>query len=88
MNKPAKSCSKLALAVAAAVSAASIAVVKQADAAQMERCYGIALAGQNDCAGGNHECAGRATKDYDPASFKWVAKGTCNQIRAGLRRRQ
>jgi uncharacterized membrane protein len=46
----------------------------------MERCYGVALAGQNDC--GSSEpanCAGSATKDYDPLAFKNVPVGTCTQ---------
>ena len=42
-----------------------------------EMCYGVALKGQNDCAAGAHSCAGTATIDYDPASFKLVAVGTC-----------
>ncbi len=44
---------------------------------KFEECYGVALAGQNDCAAGAHSCAGTATMDYDPASFKLVPKGTC-----------
>jgi uncharacterized membrane protein len=45
-----------------------------------ETCYGVALKGQNDCAAGAHSCAGTATIDYDPASFKLVAKGTCTTM--------
>ena len=44
---------------------------------KFEECYGVALAGQNDCAAGAHSCAGTSTVDYDPASFKLVPKGTC-----------
>ena len=36
---------------------------------KFEECYGVALAGQNDCAAGAHSCAGTSTVDYDPASF-------------------
>jgi uncharacterized membrane protein len=43
-------------------------------------CFGVALKGQNDCAGGGHSCAGHSTADYDPASFKLVAKGTCTTM--------
>ncbi|MGL4768387.1 MAG: BufA1 family periplasmic bufferin-type metallophore [Formosimonas sp.] len=44
-----------------------------------EKCYGIALAGKNDCASktGSHSCAGQATKDKDPNEWKLVEKGTC-----------
>lgn len=45
-----------------------------------EMCYGVALAGQNDCAGAGHSCAGHQTVDYDPTSFKLVAKGTCTAM--------
>ena len=43
-----------------------------------ENCYGIAKAGQNDCANlsGTHSCAGQA-KDSDAAEWKYVAKGSC-----------
>jgi uncharacterized membrane protein len=45
-----------------------------------EPCYGVALKGQNDCAAGAHSCAGTSTVDYDPQSFKLVAKGTCTTM--------
>ena len=45
-----------------------------------EMCYGVALKGQNDCAATAHSCAGHSTVDYDPASFKLVAKGTCTTM--------
>ena len=44
-----------------------------------EKCYGIAKAGQNDCGTAKHSCAGKATKDNDPAEWKYVAAGTCAQ---------
>ncbi len=47
---------------------------------KFEECYGVALAGQNDCAAGAHSCAGTSTVDYDPASFKLVPKGTCTSM--------
>ena len=45
--------------------------------AEQEKCYGVAMKGQNDCAAGKHNCAGHSMTDYDPASFKLVPKGTC-----------
>jgi uncharacterized membrane protein len=42
-----------------------------------EKCFGISLRGQNDCAAGAHSCAGSSTVDYDGQSFKLVPKGTC-----------
>ena len=47
-----------------------------------EQCYGIAKAGQNDCASptGAHSCAGQAKKDDAPDDWKYVAKGTCKSL--------
>lgn len=44
-----------------------------------EKCYGIALAGENGCGNlaGTHSCQGQATVDYDPGEWAYVAKGTC-----------
>ena len=48
-----------------------------------EKCYGIAKAGQNDCANlaGTHSCAGQNKVDNDPGEFKYVAKGTCKDMK-------
>ena len=50
--------------------------------ASKEKCFGIAKAGQNDCANlsGTHSCAGQAKTDNDPADWKFVPKGTCKQL--------
>ncbi|MEO8156359.1 MAG: DUF2282 domain-containing protein [Betaproteobacteria bacterium] len=47
-----------------------------------EKCYGIAKAGQNDCANatGTHSCAGQASTDNAPAEWNYVAKGTCDKL--------
>lgn len=51
----------------------------------MEKCYGIAKAGKNDCASktASHACAGQSTKDGDKMSFLVVPKGTCDKIVGG-----
>jgi uncharacterized membrane protein len=47
----------------------------------MEKCYGVAKAGQNDCAAGpGTTCAGTSVRDYQGNSWKLVAKGTCTSI--------
>lgn len=47
----------------------------------MEKCYGVAMAGQNDCAAGpGTTCAGTATKDYQGNAWKYVPAGTCATI--------
>ena len=66
----------VASALAAAISLATVATAQAAD----EKCYGIAKAGQNDCAAGKHACAGQSTADNDPMSWKYVTKGTCEKI--------
>jgi uncharacterized membrane protein len=52
--------------------------VKQAMDAGMEKCYGVALAGQNDCAAGpGTTCQGTSTVDYQGNAWKFVDGGTC-----------
>ena len=70
----------LASAALAAVMAASISAPAQA--ASKEKCYGIAAAGQNDCANlaGTHSCAGQSTLDNDTGEWKLVEKGTCTTL--------
>jgi uncharacterized membrane protein len=46
-----------------------------------EKCYGIALAGKNDCGTAKHACAGQGAKvDKDSSEWKYVAKGTCENM--------
>lgn len=47
-----------------------------------EKCFGIAKAGQNDCANisGSHSCAGQSTETGSKADWRYVAKGTCKQM--------
>lgn len=49
----------------------------------MEKCAGIAKAGQNDCGTSKHSCAGQAAKDGDKEEWLYVAKGTCGKIVGG-----
>jgi uncharacterized membrane protein len=67
--------SVLALGLLGQVSAAD-------DTKGKEKCYGIAKAGQNDCANlsGTHSCAGQNKADNDAAEWKYVAKGTCKDM--------
>ena len=46
----------------------------------MEKCYGVAKAGQNDCGTAKHACAGMGKVDRDPLDWKMVAKGTCEKL--------
>jgi uncharacterized membrane protein len=53
------------------------------DSKGKEKCYGVAKAGQNDCANlsGSHFCAGMAKVDNAPDEWKYVAKGTCKAMK-------
>lgn len=50
------------------------------DAAAREKCYGVAKAGKNDCAGNAHSCAGQAKTDHDPGEWKYVPRGECEKM--------
>ena len=74
-----------ALIAAAATSLMSLALLSmpaQAQDAGKEKCFGIAKAGQNDCAShsGVHSCAGQSKVDNDKAEWKYVAKGSCKTL--------
>ncbi|MGH6811758.1 MAG: BufA1 family periplasmic bufferin-type metallophore [Methylocella sp.] len=50
--------------------------------AGMEKCYGVALKGHNDCAAGaGTSCAGTSKVDYDGKIWKYVPKGTCETMK-------
>jgi uncharacterized membrane protein len=55
-------------------------VVSAADSAGKEKCLGVAAAGQNDCAGNAHSCAGQGKVDKDPKEWKYVPKGECEKM--------
>jgi uncharacterized membrane protein len=72
-------------AVAAALGLGLVGQVAAQDKAAKEKCFGIAKAGENDCANlsGSHSCAGQAKTDMGVEEWKFVAKGTCKGM-AGL----
>lgn len=68
----------LAIAGAMTAAIAGTAVSTAVQAADMEKCYGVSLKGQNDCAAGEGTtCAGTSTIDYQGNAWKLVPKGTC-----------
>ncbi|CAM3942819.1 DUF2282 domain-containing protein [Bordetella tumulicola] len=69
------------LASVATASPLSKAEVDAAVAAKKEKCYGVALKGQNDCAAGpGTTCQGTSTMDYQGNAWKFVKGGTCTSI--------
>jgi uncharacterized membrane protein len=75
-------------AVSGLMTVGAVSLAKRALAAgepKMEKCFGIAKAGKNDCAVKNssHSCAGQATKDNEKDAFVLLPKGTCEKIAGG-----
>ncbi|MEM1351093.1 MAG: DUF2282 domain-containing protein [Pseudomonadota bacterium] len=69
-------------ALASAVAAAFVAQTTTVEAAAKEKCYGVSLAGANDCAAGpGTTCAGTSTVDYQGNAWTLVDKGTCAEIK-------
>jgi uncharacterized membrane protein len=71
-------------ALAAGVLAAGSAAAQDKGASikgEKEKCYGISLAGKNDCAAGpGTTCAGTSKVNYQGNAFKLVPKGTCETM--------
>lgn len=71
----------LAAAVTMAVSGAMLST--PATAQENEKCFGISMAGKNDCAAGpGTTCAGTSKVDFQGNAWKYVAKGTCVSMTA------
>ena len=80
----------LVAAALAGLCASSVATAAAHDApaaGDKEKCYGVAKAGQNDCASsdGAHSCAGQAATDNMPTEWAYIAKGTCAQAGGTLK---
>lgn len=68
----------LAFAFGTAITLAQVPA--QAQSADKEKCYGVALKGKNDCAAGpGTTCAGTAARDHQGNAWKLVPKGTCEK---------
>lgn len=71
---------KAALTSAVVAAGFLAAFTEKAEAAE-EKCYGVALAGENDCsAGPGTSCEGTSTVDYQGNEWKYVPSGTCESI--------
>ena len=81
MSQTMKTLTMSALIGAVGAAMATFAVpASAAEEAAMEKCYGVSLKGQNDCAAGAHSCAGTSTTDYDGHAWTYVDEGTCEDI--------
>jgi len=74
-----------AIALATLASGAALADEKKKDmkAAEVEKCYGVVKAGQNDCQTATHSCAGTSTADSQGDSWVYVPAGTCAKLSGG-----
>ena len=73
------------LAAALTMIAASAMAAPKPPQPTMDKCFGIALKGDNDCAAGaGTTCAGTAAKDYQGNAWKYVPKGTCAAIKTPI----
>lgn len=71
-----------AAALTFALGAAALATPAAA-AGDMEKCFGVASAGKNDCATATSSCAGTSKVDRQGDAFVAVPKGTCAKISGG-----
>ena len=72
----------LSIAAASLLAAGALATAPAAHADTMSKCFGIATAHHNDCAGisGLHSCKGQSPNNYDPGDFRVVPTGTCEKM--------
>ena len=69
------------LVLASAVATAVAGLTTTAAAQENEKCYGVSLAGENDCAAGpGTTCAGSSTVDYQGNAWTLVPAGTCETM--------
>ena len=78
MTKPIWTNAAIATALTAA---AALTTAAPASAGDMDKCYGVSLAGENDCAAGpGTSCEGTSTVDYQGNAWTLVPAGTCEGI--------
>lgn len=72
----------LAAALAGTLAAAAAQAGPVAPQPNKDKCYGISLAGKNDCkAGAGTSCAGTSHVNYQRDAWKYVTAGTCAKIK-------
>lgn len=71
----------MAAVLTTAMAQAGVIATAQAAEGDMEKCYGVSLAGENDCkAGPGTTCAGTSTVDYQGNAWTLVPEGTCTSV--------
>ncbi len=72
----------LSTAAASLLALGGVSAALPAHADTLGKCFGVASAGHNDCAGisGLHSCKGQSTTSYDPGDFAVKPAGTCAKL--------
>ena len=70
-------------AIASALAAALVLPAATQAQGNMEKCYGVAKAGKNDCQTASSSCAGTSKKDAQADAWISVPKGTCDKLIGG-----
>ncbi|MCE0557800.1 MULTISPECIES: DUF2282 domain-containing protein [unclassified Motilimonas] len=73
----------LASAISGVLALGATMISSPAMAAEKEKCYGVAKAGQNDCATKSSSCAGTSKVDNQGDAFIAVPKGLCEKLAGG-----
>ena len=73
----------ISTAISGLIAMGATGVSLTANAADMEKCYGVVKAGKNDCQTNTSACAGTSTKDAQPDAWVFLPKGTCDKIVGG-----
>ncbi|MCE2573003.1 BufA1 family periplasmic bufferin-type metallophore [Motilimonas eburnea] len=73
----------LASAISGVLALGATLAAAPAVAAEKEKCYGVAKAGQNDCATKTTSCAGTSTVDNQGDAFIALPKGLCDRLAGG-----
>ena len=80
MSQIAHPSSAAALALALGTALTLVSAPVQAQNADKEKCYGVAMKGKNDCAAGpGTTCAGTSKMDHQANAWSYVPKGTCEK---------
>ena len=86
MSQTARIQTAVASVIALGLAAASVSAQPVPQPKDTEKCYGVAMAGKNDCGTAKHACAGQGAKtDKDPTEWKYVPKGTCEKMGGSLK---
>lgn len=73
----------VAATISGALALGTLTLSSTIQADDLEKCFGIAKAGKNDCQTDNSSCAGTSTMDNQGDAFILVPKGTCDRIVGG-----